>query len=74
MSSLTDKLRAMGVHLVTEKVPPPQHSAAISLEQIMDGNFQSTEFGEIFLTEKTIRKVTCMAGMKSTTTMTPNGS
>jgi uncharacterized protein YprB with RNaseH-like and TPR domain len=48
MSSLADKLKALGVKTGTAEIKPPQTSG-FPVESVVDGSFVSTRFGEAFI-------------------------
>jgi uncharacterized protein YprB with RNaseH-like and TPR domain len=52
MSSLADKLKALGVKLGTSELGPPKARHGTPIEKILDGQFQTTPRGEAFVVEQ----------------------
>jgi uncharacterized protein YprB with RNaseH-like and TPR domain len=48
MSSLSDKLKSLGVRLGTDELPPTSKSKRYPIEEVLDGEFLQTPYGEIF--------------------------
>ena len=51
MTSLTDKLRALGVHTGTQEILKPNIRNQHSIDKVLDGTFIDTPYGEIFVVE-----------------------
>lgn len=49
MPSLADKLKSMGVHFGTGDISKPLIIRSIPIENVVQGNYEETEFGEIFI-------------------------
>ncbi len=52
MSSLADKLKALGVKLGTSELSPPKVRHGTPIEKILEGQFQTTPRGEAFVVEQ----------------------
>jgi len=53
MPLLSDKLKALGLKLGAQNLPPPQPRREVyAVEQVIPGRFQATPEGEIFVAEK----------------------
>jgi uncharacterized protein len=52
MSSLADKLKALGVKLGTSELSPSKARHGTPIEKILDGQFQTTPRGEAFVVEQ----------------------
>jgi uncharacterized protein YprB with RNaseH-like and TPR domain len=51
MPSLTEKLKSMGVHLGTQEPAAPKKNNNIPIEKVVPGHYETTEFGDIFISE-----------------------
>lgn len=51
MSSLSDKLKSLGVRLGAQDLPPPRKRPGFPIEQVVDGRFLETPFGQAFVVE-----------------------
>ncbi len=51
-SSLSDKLKSLGVQLGARDLPPPRPRNPYSIEQVLPGRFQETPYGAAFVVEK----------------------
>lgn len=49
MPSLADKLKSMGVRLGTGQISKPLKSKGVPIEDVVKGDYEETEFGEIFI-------------------------
>jgi len=72
MSSLSDRLKALGVQLGTDSLPPPKPKAgaAYPIESVLPGNWWPTPHGDIFYVE-TVYKADLQIGR---TSLRPTGS
>jgi uncharacterized protein YprB with RNaseH-like and TPR domain len=52
MSSLSDKLKSLGVQLGARDLPPPSPRNPYGIEQVVPGRFQETPYGAAFVVEK----------------------
>ena len=51
MSSLSDKLKSLGVQLGARDLPPPRPRNPYTIEQVVPGRFQETPHGDAFVVE-----------------------
>lgn len=51
MPSLSDRLKALGVQVGSQNLPPPQKRATFPIESIIEGQIQDTTLGEAFVVE-----------------------
>jgi uncharacterized protein YprB with RNaseH-like and TPR domain len=52
MDSLSERLKALGVKVGAQDLPPPRPRDPYPIQQIVPGRFQETPYGEVFLVEK----------------------
>jgi uncharacterized protein YprB with RNaseH-like and TPR domain len=52
MSSLSDRLKSLGVQLGARDLPPPRPRNPYSIEEVMPGRFQETPYGAAFVVER----------------------
>ena len=51
MTSLSDKLKSLGVRIGARDLPPPRQRKAQSIERIVPGHLQATPYGDAFVVE-----------------------
>jgi len=51
MTSLTDKLRALGVQTGAQEIIKPKTRNQFSIDKVLNGKFVETPYGEIFVVE-----------------------
>lgn len=52
MPSLSDKLKELGVKIGTQELPSPRPKPGFAIEQVIEGKFIQTPYGEVFITEQ----------------------
>jgi hypothetical protein len=51
MPSLSEKLKSLGVKVGARDLSPPPQKTGIPIEQVVDGRFHETPYGEVFVVE-----------------------
>ena len=51
-TSLSDKLKSLGVRIGTRDLPPPRPRKPYPIERVVPGRFQETPHGEVYVVEK----------------------
>jgi len=52
MTSLSSKLKALGVQIGARDLPAPQRRESFPIEQVLSGSFRETDHGPVFVAEK----------------------
>jgi hypothetical protein len=56
MSSLTEKLKALGVKVGTAELPPPISAQRYEIDAVVSGSYRETALGEVFVSEQLFEK------------------
>ncbi|OGO23471.1 MAG: hypothetical protein A2Y54_09410 [Chloroflexi bacterium RBG_16_51_16] len=56
MSSLTEKLKVMGVKVGTADLPPPMPVERYEIDAVVTGSYRSTALGDVFVSEQLFEK------------------